>query len=185
MYQWRNAAKTHTHTPIYIYIYGCVCMSVFHRTMFNQICIYEEVLPKYTHTHTHTHTHIYIYIYIYIYIWKKIYGIKKPQSVNKIQPTEWIEICYQANFCKNQHLILTWKIYFLLYIYIYIYIYMYIYIYIVIHRQTVSVFHNSSVWLDTLDASNKDLNLPNFKLDLVSNPSAISATYISSGMHKY
>ena len=36
--------------------------------MFNEICINEEMLPKYTHTHTHTHTHIYIYIYIYIYI---------------------------------------------------------------------------------------------------------------------
>ena len=32
--------------------------------MFNEICINEEMLPKYTHTHTHT----YIYIYIYIYI---------------------------------------------------------------------------------------------------------------------
>ena len=29
--------------------------------MFNEICINEEMLPKYTHTHTH----IYIYIYIY------------------------------------------------------------------------------------------------------------------------
>ena len=35
--------------------------------MFNEICINEEMLPKYTHTHTHTHTYIYIYIYIYIY----------------------------------------------------------------------------------------------------------------------
>ena len=51
--------------------------------MFNEICINEEMLPKYTyshiythilehihththtrkHTHTHTHTHIYIYIF--------------------------------------------------------------------------------------------------------------------------
>ena len=35
-----------------------------------------------------------------------------------------------------------------------IYIYIYIYIYIVIHRQTVSFYQNSSVWLDTQDASN-------------------------------
>ena len=28
-------------------------------------------------------------------------------------------------------------------------IHIYIYIYIVIHRQTVSLYHNSSVWLDT------------------------------------
>ena len=37
--------------------------------MFYEICINEEMLPKYTYiyicTHTHTHTHIYIYIYIY------------------------------------------------------------------------------------------------------------------------
>ena len=30
--------------------------------------------------------------------------------------------------------------------------YIYIYIYIVIQRQTVSLYHNSSVWLDTLQA---------------------------------
>ena len=41
---------------------------------------------------------------------------------------------------------------------IYIYIYslsvddnIYIYVYIVIYRQTVSLYHNSSVWLDTRD----------------------------------
>ena len=34
--------------------------------MFNEICINEEMLPKYTRTHTHTHTYIYIYIYIYV-----------------------------------------------------------------------------------------------------------------------
>ena len=43
----------------------------------------------------------------------------------------------------------------------------YIYIYIVIHRQTVSLYHNSSVWLDTLDAWSWDQNPPNFTLDLV------------------
>ena len=48
--------------------------------MFNEICINEEMLPKYTyshiythileytHTQTHTHTHTHIYIYIYIYL---------------------------------------------------------------------------------------------------------------------
>ena len=33
--------------------------------LFNEICINEEMLPKYTrafaHTHTHTHTHKYTY----------------------------------------------------------------------------------------------------------------------------
>ena len=39
-------------------------------------------------------------------------------------------------------------------------------VYIVIHRQTVSLYHNSSVWLDTLDASSRDQNLPNFMLGI-------------------
>ena len=33
-----------------------------------------------------------------------------------------------------------------------IYIYIYIYIYIVIHRQTVKLYHNSSVWVYTQEA---------------------------------
>ena len=36
--------------------------------------------------------------------------------------------------------------------------------YIVINRQTVSLYHNSSVWLDTQDASSWDQNPPNFML---------------------
>ena len=30
--------------------------------LFNQICLNEEMLPKYTHTHTHTHTHTCVYM---------------------------------------------------------------------------------------------------------------------------
>ena len=41
----------------------------------------------------------------------------------------------------------------------------YIYIYIVIHRQTVSFYQNSSVWLDTQDARSRDRNPSNFTLD--------------------
>ena len=39
--------------------------------MFNEICINEEMLPKYTHTHTHTHIYIYIYTPREKYKWKK------------------------------------------------------------------------------------------------------------------
>ena len=53
-------------------------------------------------------------------------------------------------------------------------IYIYIYIYILILRQTVSLYHNSSVWLDTQDAASRDWNPPNFTLDFVSYRSAIS-----------
>ena len=35
----------------------------------------------------------------------------------------------------------------------------------VIHRQTVSFYQNSTVWLDTLDAQSRDQNLSNFTLD--------------------
>ena len=47
-------------------------------------------------------------------------------------------------------------------------IYIYIYIYIVIHRQTVSFYQNSSVWLDTQDARSWDRNPSNFTLYCIS-----------------
>ena len=50
-------------------------------------------------------------------------------------------------------------------------------IYIVIHRQTVSLYHNPSVWLDTQEALNWDRNLSHFTLDMVSNRSAISGVF--------
>ena len=59
---------------------------------------------------------------------------------------------------------------------IYIYIYKYIYIYIFIHRQTVSLYHKSSAWVDTQDAWSWDRNPSNFTLDLVSYCSANKRT---------
>ena len=56
---------------------------------------------------------------------------------------------------------------------------------IVINRQIVSLYHNSSVWLDTQDASCYDRNPPNFRLDVLSNRSAISTTYICSGIRTH
>ena len=55
-----------------------------------------------------------------------------------------------------------------------IHIYMYIYIYIIIHRQTISLYHKSSVWLDTQNTSSWDQNPPNFTQDMSSKHSAIS-----------
>ena len=40
--------------------------------MFNEICINEEMLPKYTYT--------YIYIYIYIYIYTLIFKKKQKKT---------------------------------------------------------------------------------------------------------
>ena len=57
----------------------------------------------------------------------------------------------------------------------------------VCHLLTVSLYHNSLVWLDTQDASSWGQNPPNFTLELVSNLTAISVTYVSSGIvtHMY
>ena len=40
--------------------------------LFNEICINEEMLPKYIYTHTHTHIYIYIYIQRLTYISMKL-----------------------------------------------------------------------------------------------------------------
>ena len=45
---------------------------------------------------------------------------------------------------------------------IYIYIYIYICMYIVIYGQAISLYHNCSVWLDTLDASSWNGNPADF-----------------------
>ena len=44
---------------------------------------------------------------------------------------------------------------------IYIYIYIIIIIIIIVLRQIVSLYHNSSVWLNTRDAPSQDRNTPN------------------------
>ena len=53
-------------------------------------------------------------------------------------------------------------------------IYIHIYICIVIHRQTVSFYHKSFVWIAMQNASSSDWNLPNFTQDLVSHRSVIN-----------
>ena len=65
-----------------------------------------------------------------------------------------------------------------------IYIYIYIYIYIFIHRQTVSFYQNSSVWLDTYDTQSWDRNPSNFMLELVSDRSANKRTTLAKGIFK-
>ena len=62
-----------------------------------------------------------------------------------------------------------------------------IYIYIDIHRQIVSLCHDAFGWFDTQDASSWDRNSLHSTLDMVSKHSAISTTYINSGIitHMY
>ena len=52
--------------------------------------------------------------------------------------------------------------------------------YIEIHGDSVLLYQNPSVWLDTLDASNWDRKPPNLTIDMVCNHSAISVTYVRS-----
>ena len=61
----------------------------------------------------------------------------------------------------------------------------YIYIYRVIHRQTVSFYQNSSVWLDTQDARSWDRNPSNFMLDCISDHSATKRTTLTKGILRY
>ena len=60
-----------------------------------------------------------------------------------------------------------------------------IYIYIVIHRQTVSFYQNSSVWLDTQDARSRDRNPSNFRLDCVTDHLATKWTTLAKGIWRY
>ena len=53
--------------------------------------------------------------------------------------------------------------------------------YIVIHSQTVSLYHSSSVWLDVQDAPIWDRNPSKFTLNVISYYFAISATFNSLG----
>ena len=57
--------------------------------------------------------------------------------------------------------------------------------YIVIHKQTVLLYHNSSVGLDTQDTSSWDQNPPNFTLDLVSYCTSIREFCISFRLYTH
>ena len=66
-----------------------------------------------------------------------------------------ISINIRSYKCKQENIQPTNALFF-------IYIYIYIYIYIVSHRETDSLSHNSSVFLDTRGASSWDQNLTAF-----------------------
>ena len=94
------------------------------------------LILKHTHTHTHTHTHLYVYItqmeesslHSYIAIINfDVFFLASSEDINTFSGVK------SANI-----------------------IYIYIYIYIVIHRQTVSFYQNSPVWLDKIDSRSWD-----------------------------
>ena len=64
-------------------------------------------------------------------------------------------------------------------------VWVYIYIYIVFHRQTVSFYQNSSVWLDTQDDRSQDRNPSNFTLDCDSDYSSTKRTTLAKGILRY
>ena len=63
--------------------------------------------------------------------------------------------------------------------------YTYICIYIVIHIQTVSLYHNSSVWLDTLGAGSWDWNPSQLYVRLIIILLSQQANHISSGIIRH
>ena len=124
----------------------------------------------------YTHTHIYIYIYICVCmcvcVCKWLVGcFIAYQPITEASPWDCLESNTGHSLGGNRCILRaqpTGQVY----------IYIYIYIYIIIYRQTVLLYHSSSVWREKQDASSLDRNLLNFTLDLVSNRSAISARYV-------
>ena len=95
---------------------------------------------------------LYIIIYIYIYIYIIDISVKVYYMYSSTPVIKHIYVYIRYDTIKTESLklgnsvSLQWDYQpidsvFMLYIYIYMYI--------VIHRQTVSLYHNSSVWLDT------------------------------------
>ena len=127
--------------------------------------------------------HIYIFIYLFIYVFDYILVIF------------YIYIYIYVFIYFLGHIFVIFYIYIYIYIFIYLYIYfwvyfgyilhIYIYIFSVIHRQTVSFYQNSSVWLDTQDARCRDQNPSNFTLDCDSDHSSTKRTTLAKGILKY
>ena len=97
----------------------------------------------------------------------------------------WLYSWYLVGCCRFRHSCVCMFTYVFTYICICIYTYICVCIYIVIHRQTVSFYQNSSVWLDTQDARSRDRNTSNFTLDLVSDLSATKRTTLAKGILRY
>ena len=57
--------------------------------MFNEICINEEILPKYTHTHTHTHIYIHIYMLVCCFVLRCINPFRAIQHRIKFQTIQF------------------------------------------------------------------------------------------------
>ena len=113
----------------------------------------KHIILIYTRAFAHTKTQIHIHAQIYLSIYlsekdrnkKKVFirNYKKKKYYFLKVEDDWLF----KKIMKGLSLSLS----------------LYIYIYIVIHRQTDSLYHNSSVWLDTQDASSWDQNHLNLR----------------------
>ena len=126
---------------IYIYIYILGIIGVDDEIIYIYIYIDDEIL--------------YIYIYIYIYRWWNYIYIYILSSTDRLFFYIFNQFFRRALHYANgsrqflrQSAQPPWGS-----------------VHIVIHRQIVSFYQNSSVWLDTQDARSRDRNPSNFTLD--------------------
>ena len=133
-----------------------------------------------------TYVHILSFLYIRIHSYTYIYVCVCARICVCMCVHEYLYVCMWVFVCMNVYIFR--HVYFVCNnIYIYfsacifcVMICTYIYIYIVIHRQTVSFYQNSSVWLDT-----QDRNPSNFTLDCVSDHSSTKRTTLAKGILRY
>ena len=87
------------------------------------------------------------------YIRKNIRTLKNPTFSNIIPRAKHVLNTFKLGTLNVRYYIILFFLTFFMLLeldpYILPYIYIYIYIYILIHKQTVSLYHNFSVWLDT------------------------------------
>ena len=114
-----------------------------------------------------------IYIYIYIYIYRSPTRIAYLKLSSKSLLSLWYEKSTLKVYASLFFVFFSYTS-FNLYYYVHMHIpiklihvhitniYIYIYIYIVIHRQTFSLYHSSSVWLDPRYTSSRHRNPADF-----------------------
>ena len=136
-------------------------------------------IDTYTHTHiwayvqTHTYTHTYIYKmytntekikHIYMYTQAHMCTCTYAHKIICTQTLIYAHTHARTDIVMNKECSIS----VIDHMCVCVCVYIYIYIYIVIHRQTVLLYHNSSVWLEIWYTWSWDRNL----LDLVSYHSA-------------
>ena len=120
------------------------------------------------------HSHIYIFFFVQLFLKRLFFVALCIFYLRKVFSKGW-----RSKQAENSQKVIFLFVLSLLFFYIYIYKYS------VIHKQTVSFYQNSSVWLDTQDARSRDQNPSNFTLDCVSDYSATKRTMSAKGILRY